>query len=107
MTIAYKSAGAGTATEASGGNLRPECPATVDANAILFAHVVYLSDATPVPDTPADWTLLFGPSNLGTGTPTGRAYAFGKIAVGDEDGVQISFGTPASTVGRLGRIYSF
>lgn len=113
MAIAYKSQGAGVATETSGAALQPACPATVDANDILVAHVVYLDNAT-APVLPTGWTLLFpNPadisvgSGLGTGTPTGRAWAFGKIAAGTEDGAAISFGTQGGTVGRLARIYSF
>lgn len=113
MAIAYKSAGAGAGTETSGAALSPACPAAVDANDILVAHVVYL-DNTTNPTLPAGWTLLFPDptditvgSGLGTGTPTGRAWAFGKIAVGDEDGDAISFGTNGGTSGRLARIYSF
>lgn len=106
MAIAYKSAGAGTSTETNGANLTPACPATVDAGDILIAHIVVL-DATSALSTPDGWTPLFGPSGLGTGTPTGRAWTYGKIAVGTEDGAAINFGSLASTVGRLGRIYSF
>ncbi len=104
--IAYKSAGAGAATEVNGTNLTPAAPATVDAGDILIAHIVVLN-ATSQLSTPAGWTLLFGPSGLGTHTPTGRAWAYGKIADGSEDGAAIDFGSLASTVGRLGRIYSF
>lgn len=104
--IAYKSAGAGTFTETSGANLSPVCPAVVAANDILIAHIVVL-DATSALSTPSGWELLFGPSALGTGTPTGRAWAYGRIADGSEDGAAINFGSLASTVGRLGRIYSF
>ena len=106
MAIAYKSQGAGISTETSGANLVPLCPATVDAGDILLAHIVVL-DATSALSTPSGWTLLFGPSGLGTGTPTGRAWAYGKIADGTEDGAGINFGSLASTIGRLGRIYSF
>lgn len=113
MAIAYKSAGAGASTETSGAALNLVCPAAVDAGDILIAHVVHLSTTT-APTEPAGWTLLFPDpddisvgSGLGTGTPTGRAWAFGKIAVGDEDGDTISFGTAGGTSGRFGRIYSF
>jgi hypothetical protein len=106
MAIAYKSQGAGAETESSGAALNLVAPATVDANDILVAHVVHLNNTT-APSTPSGWALLFGPSGLGTGTPTGRAWAFGKIAVGDEDGATISFGTDGGTSGRFGRIYSF
>ncbi|HBA36939.1 TPA: hypothetical protein DCZ15_03650 [Candidatus Falkowbacteria bacterium] len=104
--IAYKSAGAGTMTETNGASLAPVAPATVDAGDILIAHIVVL-DSTSAPSTPSGWTLLFGPSGLGTGTPTGRAWAYGKIADGSEDGAVINFGSLASTIGRMGRIYSF
>jgi hypothetical protein len=106
MAIAYKSAGAGTSTETNGANLTPACPAVVAAGDILIAHIVVL-DATSALSTPDGWTLLFGPSGLGTGTPTGRAWAYGRIADGTEDGATVNFGSLASTVGRLGRIYSF
>ena len=106
MAIAYKSQGAGISTEVNGANLQPLCPATVDAGDILIAHIVVL-DATSALSTPAGWSLLFGPSGLGTGTPTGRAWCYGNIAAGTEDGAAINFGSLASTVGRLGRIYSF
>lgn len=105
-TIAYKSAGAGTATEVSGTDLTPAAPATVDVGDILIAHIVVL-DASSELSTPTGWTLLFGPSGLGVNTPTGRAWVYGKIADGSEDGAAINFGNLASTVGRLGRIYSF
>lgn len=106
MAIAYKSAGAGAGTETSGAALSLACPATVDANDILVAHVIYL-DIVTTPSTPAGWTLLDGPANLGTGTAVGRAWAFGKLAAGTEDGAAISFGTSGGTAGRFGRIYSF
>ncbi|MBP6946263.1 MAG: hypothetical protein KBB46_03170 [Candidatus Pacebacteria bacterium] len=104
-TINYKSAGAGTGTEVSGTDLTPAAPATVDVGDILIAHIVVLN-ATSALSTPAGWALLSGPSGLGV-TETGRAWAYGKIADGTEDGAAINFGNLASTVGRLGRIYSF
>lgn len=105
-TIAYKSAGAGTSTEVTSANLTPLAPATVDAGDILIGHIVVLNAASSL-STPSGWTLLYGPANLGTVTPTGRAWAYGRIADGSEDGAAINFGSLASTVGRLGRIYSF
>jgi len=103
MAVAYKSAGTGTATEASGGNLNPTCPATVDANDILIAHVAY-EGTTTTPSTPTGWTLLGGPYTVEAAY---RHWVFGKIADGTEDGTAISFGTPAVTTMRTGRIYSF
>lgn len=106
MAIAYKSAGAGAATETNGVALAPACPASVAANDILIAHIVVLDNSTS-PTKPGDWTLLFGPTGLGTGTPTGRSWVYGKLAAGTEDGSTVSFGLSSGTVGRLGRIYSF
>ena len=106
MAVAYKSAGAGAMTETNGATLNLPCPATVDANDILIAHVVVWG-TTYSPTTPSGWTLLFGPYGLGTGTPTARAWAYGKIAAGNEDGANVNFGTIAATTGRMGRIYSF
>jgi hypothetical protein len=77
----------------------------VDANDILIAHVSY-EDTSTTPSTPAGWTLLAGPYNIGT-TPNGRHWVFGKIAAGTEDGSTVNFGTQGGTVGRWGRIYSF
>jgi len=105
MAIAYKSAGTGATTEASGGDLNPTCPATVDAGDILIAHVGYEGTAT-TPSTPADWTLLTA-GGYAIETSSAKHWIFGKIAVGDEDGDAISFGTPAVTTMRTGRIYSF
>ncbi|MDQ1283977.1 MAG: hypothetical protein QG620_325 [Patescibacteria group bacterium] len=109
-TIAYKSAGAGTMTETIDANLTPAAPAAVDAGDILIAHIVVL-DASLSLSTPSGWTLLFGPSGLGTtnagGALLGNAWAYGRIADGSEDGATINFGSLASTVGRMGRIYSF
>lgn len=106
MAIAYKSAGSGAGTETSGASLDLACPATVDANDVLIAHVTWL-DITNSPSTPSGWTLLYGPANLGTGTAVGRSWVFGKLAAGTEDGATIGFGTAGGTSGRYGRIYSF
>ena len=103
MSIAYKSAGTGATTEASGGDLAPTCPATVDAGDILIAHVGYEGTAT-TPSTPSGWALLSGPHVIESAH---RHWIFGKIAAGTEDGAAISFGTPAVTTMRTGRIYSF
>lgn len=104
MAIAYKAAGTGVATETSGGNCNPTCPATVDANDILLAHVYFEGTAT-APDTPSGWTLLSGPHVVES--TIGRHWLFGKIAAGTEDGQAVSFGTQAVTTMRGGRIYSF
>lgn len=104
MAVAYKSAGGGVATEASGGDLAPTCPATVDANDILIAHVAY-EGTTTAPSTPSGWSLLGGPYTVES--TVARHWIFGKLAAGTEDGAAISFGTPAVTTMRTGRIYSF
>lgn len=106
MSIAYLSAGAGNGTETNAAALNLACPATVNANDILVAHVVHLSTTT-APSTPAGWTLLHGPVNLGVATIAGRAWVFGKLAAGTEDGTNVNFGTAGGTAGRYGRIYSF
>jgi hypothetical protein len=103
--INFVDAGAGAATVTNGADLQPACPATVDANNILIAHVSY-KGTTDGPSTPADWEPLFGPVNVGT-TVAARHWIFGKIAVGDEDGDLISFGTAGGTTHRYARIYRF
>ncbi|MGH6690501.1 MAG: hypothetical protein ACREF4_07470, partial [Gammaproteobacteria bacterium] len=103
--IAYKSQDAGAGTETNGATLNVPCPATVDANDILIAHVIHTGTGT-APSTPSGWSLLHGPANVGT-TATARHWVFGKLAVGDEDGTNIDFGTAGGTNGRAGRIYSF
>ena len=105
MSVAYKGAGTGVTTEASSGNLNPTCPATVDVGDILIAHVAYEGTAT-TPSTPAGWTLLTA-SGYAVETNDAMHWIFGKIAVGNEDSAAISFGTPAVTTMRTGRIYSF
>ena len=90
MAIAYKSAGAGASTAVNPSSLTPACPATVDANDILIAHVQY-TGTTNTPSTPDGWTLLSGPVGVGTGTPTARTWAFGRIADGTEDGATVKF----------------
>lgn len=104
MAVAYKSAGAGTATETSGAALSPACPATVDAGDILIAHVFW-EGTTTAPSTPANWTLLDGPRVIET--TIARHWVFGKIADGSEDGAAVAFGSPAVTTQRGARIYSF
>lgn len=103
MAIAYSSAGAGAGTETSGANLSLACPSVVGVNDILIAHVIYL-DTSTTPSTPSGWTLLHGPQNVGA---VGRHWIFGKVAVGNEDGTSIVFGSSGGTAGRFGRIYSF
>jgi hypothetical protein len=111
MAIGYKSAGAGGGTETSGAQLALACPATVDANDILIAHVIWLDNTSEPTDPGGIWTRLYTTSGLGaalgTGTPTGRAYVYGAIAAGTEDGATVNFGTTGGTAGRFGRIYSF
>ncbi|MBI2007652.1 hypothetical protein HYS85_00230 [Candidatus Saccharibacteria bacterium] len=105
MAIAYKSQGAGAGTETNNASLDLVAPATVDANDILIAQVIH-TGTTTAPSTPSGWSLLYGPANIGT-TATGRHWCFGKLAVGNEDGATIGFGTAGGTNGRAGRIYSF
>lgn len=113
MAIARVGAGAGAGTETSGAALNLVCPAAVSANHILIAHVMH-TGITTNPTTPSGWTLLYpNPADItvgapiGTGTATARHWAFGKLAVGTEDGTTVSFGTGGGTNGRAGRIYSF
>lgn len=68
MAITFSAAGTGVATEASGGDLNPTCPATITAGDILIAHVMY-EGTTTTPSTPSWWTLLSGPHDIET---TGR-----------------------------------
>jgi hypothetical protein len=104
MAVAYKSQGAGVSTETSGAALSPLCPATVDANDILIAHVFWEGTAT-APSTPSDWTLLSGPHVIES--TIARHWVFGKIAAGTEDAAAVAFGSPAVTTGRGARVYSF
>ena len=110
MAVAYKSAGAGAATETSSAELTAACPATVDANDVLIAHVCHRTTTT-APSTPSGWTLLAGPEDAGdvadrTGV-VGRYWVFGKVADGSEDGASIRFGTEGDIAVRHARIYSF
>ena len=105
MAVAYKSAGAGAATETSAADLAAPCPATVDAGDILIAHVCHRTTTT-APSTPSDWRLLSGPHDAGT-VVTGRYWVYGKIADGSEDGASVSFGTEGGAAVRHARIYSF
>ena len=110
MAITYNSQGAGAGTETSGAQLALVCPATVVANDILIAHLNWIDNASE-PTDPSGWTRLYPTSGLGaamgTGTPVGRSYVYGKLAVGNEDGTTVNFGTAGGTAGRFGRIYSF
>lgn len=83
--------------------MSPACPATVNANDILIAHVFY-EGTTTTPDTPSGFTLLGGPYTIESAY---RHWVFGKIAAGTEDGAAVAFGTPAVTTFRAGRVYSF
>jgi len=103
MAIAYKSQGAGVATEASGGALSPLCPAIVAANDILIAHCGY-EGTTTTPSTPTGWTLLGGPYTIEAAY---RHWVFGRIALETDDGATVAFGTPAVTTVRTARVYSF
>lgn len=104
MAVAYKSQGAGVATETSGAACSPLCPATVDAGDILIAHVYFEGTAT-APNTPSGWTLLSGPHVVETSI--GRHWVYGLIAAGTEDGAAVAFGSQAVTTMRAARIYSF
>jgi hypothetical protein len=101
-TAAYSSAGAGFGTNTSGAAWAPVCPATVDAGDILIAHISCRDLVTNVV-VPAGWTEL----DHARSSTAGRAWVFGKIADGTEDGAAISFGTQAVNVNRSGRIYRF
>jgi hypothetical protein len=103
VAIAYKSAGAGFATATSGASLACVCPATVDANDILLAHI-YIRDLGSSPATPSGWTLLDGPRDNGS---ISQSWIFGKLAAGTEDGAAPGFGTNPIAVLRAGRIYSY
>lgn len=104
MAVAFKSSGAGAASETSGAAVSPASPATVDANDILIIHA-YFEGTTTAPSTPSGFTLLSGPHVIQT--TIGRHWLFGKIAVGNEDGAANALGTPAVTTMRSGRCYSF
>lgn len=104
MAIAYKSQGAGTATETSAAALSPACPATVDAGDILIAHVGW-EGTSDAPSTPSGWTLLSGPHVVES--TIARHWLFGKIADGSEDGATVAFGSPSVTTQRGARVYSF
>lgn len=109
MAIAPKGAGAGAGTETDAAQLALVCPAVVDANDILIAHVNWIDNVSE-PTDPSGWTRLYPTTGLGaamgTGTPVGRSYVYGKLAVGNEDGTTVNFGTAGGTAGRFGRIYS-
>lgn len=106
MAITYKSQGAGVSSETSGVSLSPACPATVDANDILIAHIFW-EGTTTAPSTPIGWTLLSGPHVIET--TIARHWVFGRLADGTtEDGLAVVFSlTPAVTTQRAARIYSF
>lgn len=106
MAIAYNAAGSGNGTETSGAQLSLTCPATVNSNDILIAHIL-ITGTSISPTTPSGWTLLYGPGDLGVTIVTARHWVYGKLADGSEDGATVDFGNPATTEGRAGRIYSF
>lgn len=105
MAIAYSSQGAGVETVTSGADLAPLCPATVNANDVLIAHLCVKSTLW-TPATPSGWTLLYGPQNIGT-LPNGKHWVYGKLADGTEDGAAVAFGTWATAPHRWARVYSF
>lgn len=104
MAVAYKSQGAGAATETSGAACSPASPATVDANDILIVHAYFEGTAT-APDTPSGFTLLDGPRVIES--TIGRHWIYGKLAAGTEDGAANALGSQAVTTMRSGRCYSF
>lgn len=106
MAITFKSSGAGVSTETSGAALSPACPAVVDANDILILQTAW-EGTTTAPSTPAGWTLLFGPENVGSAVVVARHWIFGKLADGTEDGAAQALGSPAVTTQRAARIFSF
>jgi len=104
VATAYLSQGTAVATETSGGNCNPTCPATVTAGDVLLGFVYFEGTAT-APTTPSGWTLLDGPRVVES--TIGRMWVYGKIADGTEDGTAISFGTQAVTTMRGARIHSY
>jgi hypothetical protein len=107
VAITYKSQGAGGGTEVQATQLGLACPATVDANDVLIAHLNATALAWSPTGPGGGWELLYGPANMGTGTAVGRSWVYGKLAAGTEDGATVNFGVGVSTEGRWGRIYSF
>ena len=105
MAVAYKSQGAGTATETSGAALSPACPASVDEGDILIAHVFW-EGTSDAPSTPAGWIVL-GDSPYVIQSTVARHWAFGRVADGSEDNATVAFGNPSVTTQRGARIYSF
>ena len=103
MAIAFKSSGAGNGTETIGANLTANCPATVDANDILIAQVMFTGTSNS-PSTPSGWTLLYGPANIGVTTVQGLHWVFGRLADGSEDGAEVNFGFSLGTEGRVARL---
>lgn len=106
MAIAFKSSGAGVATESSGGALSPANPAVVDANDLLVLFTAW-EGTTNAPTNPSGWEVLgASPYTVGTAS-VARAWLYGKIADGTEDGATVALGSPAVTTQRAARIYSF
>lgn len=105
MAITYKSQGAGVSTETTAVSTSPACPAVVDANDILIAHI-YVEGTALAPSTPSGWTLLDGPRVIES--TIARMWVYGKLAAGTEDGAAVTFiTTPVSVDMRAARIYSF
>jgi hypothetical protein len=102
--ISFVGAGAGALTATSGAALTPANPAGIDAGDLLIAHVFY-GGSTAAPNTPTDWTLLDGPRSLNTPGTNGRAWVFGKKAVGGD--ANPAFGTQAVTTPRRARVYAW
>jgi hypothetical protein len=103
MAMAYKSAGAGAATNSLGSPLVVQAPATVDANDILILHAWHDITIIDLSPTSGGWTLIAGPFSPGNG----RQWAWGKVAVGNEDSANYTMQTSQNTAVRMGRIYSF
>lgn len=103
MAVVYKSNGPGAATNSLGSPLVVVAPATVDAGDILILHAWHDPAVIDLAPTSGGWSLAVGPFDLGQG----RQWVYGKIAVGNEDGVGYTMQTGQNTALRMGRIYSF
>lgn len=103
MLPLYSSKGAMVGIATGGAAHNVPCPVVVNAGQVLIAHLMYES-TTITPSTPAGWTLLSGPHTIGT---TARTWVYGKIAVGNEDGTNVNFGSPTGNHNRYGVIYAF
>ena len=107
MAIAFKGAGTGHAIATSARDTAPTCPATVDANDILIAHVLYGDNVTGVHDPgrldAARWSVP---------DQTSRATAEAGFTASSPRAPRTarrstSFRLSSNTGRRLGRIYSY